>query len=107
MLVFDQHINIRSGQRVLGFQSQPLTTGSPPCHAQEAIHTYHGVHNATLVKIEEASTAAYNKAIYLILLIGFLMLCGNIWFWLCFVIRRKSHSCCVSSHSVGKVSRQK
>lgn len=93
----------RSGQRVLSFQSQPLTTGSPPCHAQEAIHTYHGVHNATLVKIEEASTAAYNKAIYLILLIGFLMLCGNIWFWLCFVIRRQGHCCGPVGHlGVGK-----
>ena len=60
------------------------------------------MHNHTLVKIEEASTAAYNKAILLILLIGFIMLVGNIWFWLCFVIRRKSHSCCLSSHSVGK-----
>ena len=97
----------RSGQRVLSFQSQQLTTGSPPpCQAQEALHTYHGVHNATLVKIEEASTAAYNKAIYLILLIGFLMLCGNIWFWLCFVIRRQGHSCCgpVGHMGVGKDS---
>jgi len=53
--------------------------------------------------IEEASTAAYNKAIYLILLIGFLMLCGNIWFWLCFVIRRQGHCCGPVGHlGVGK-----
>ena len=72
---------------------------------QETLQSYHGVHNATLVKIEEASTAAYNKAIYLILLIGFLMLCGNIWFWLCFVIRRQGHSCCGPvGHTVGKDS---
>ena len=107
VLLSFKKINVRSGQRVLSFQSQQLTTGSPPpCQAQEAIHTYHGVHNATLVKIEEASTAAYNKAIYLILLIGFLMLCGNIWFWLCFVIRRQGHSCCgpVGHLGVGKDS---
>ena len=87
------------------FQSQQLTTPRPPCLGQEAVHSYHGVHNATLVKIEEASTAAYNKAIYLILLIGFLMLCGNVWFWLCFVIRRQGHSCCPPlAHSVTKDS---
>ena len=61
------------------------------------------MHNATLVKIEEASTAAYNKAILLILLIGFIMLVGNIWFWLCFVIRKRSHTCCMGAqHAVGK-----
>ena len=86
-----------------------LLSGSPlPCSGSDKGSVYTGMmHNATLIKIEEASTAAYNKAILLILLIGFIMLIGNIWFWLCFVIRRKSHSCCVSSHSVGKVSRQK
>jgi hypothetical protein len=77
-----------------------VRAGNP---SQESLHNYHGVHNATLVKIEEASTAAYNKAIYLILLIGFLMLGGNVWFWLCFVIRRQGHSCCgPGGHTVGK-----
>ena len=52
-----------------------LPTGPP---SQENLHNYHGVQNTTLVKIEEASMAAYNKAIYLILLIGFLMLGSNV-----------------------------
>ena len=86
------------------WQSQQQTTGSPlPCPGAGKTNLYNGLmHNATLVKIEEASTAAYNKAVLLILLIGLIMLGGNIWFWLCFVIRRRSHSCCVSSSAVGK-----
>ena len=92
-------------QRILGPQkwAPHLPTTGPP-HA-ECGHTNKDtvyMHNATLVKIEEASTAAYNKAILLILLIGFIMLVGNIWFWLCFVIRRRYHSCCISGHQVGK-----
>ena len=86
------------------FESQQLTTGPPtPCSGAGKTNLYNGLmHNATLVKIEEASTAAYNKAILLILLIGLIMLVGNIWFWLCFVIRRRSHSCCISASAGGK-----
>lgn len=99
----DSILQLQRVQLNRAFESQQLTTGSPtPCDKDKG-SLYSGMmHNATLIKIEEASTAAYNKAILLILLIGFIMLLGNIWFWLCFVIRRKSHSCCVSSHSVGK-----
>ena len=84
------------------YESQQLTTGPPSsnCRHKDKSAGFSGMHNATLVKIEEASTAAYNKAIFLILLIGFIMLVGNIWFWLCFVIRRRYYSCC--GHQVGK-----
>ena len=86
------------------YESLQLTTGPPHsnCGHTDKGNVYSGMHNATLVKIEEASTAAYNKAILLILLIGFIMLVGNIWFWLCFVIRRRYHSCCIAGHQVGK-----
>ena len=104
--VYDQErIQLQRVQLNRAYESQQLTTGPPaPCSGgQDKNSLYSGImHNATLVKIEEASTAAYNKAILLILLIGFIMLVGNIWFWMCFVIRRKSHSCCVTGHGVGK-----
>ena len=60
------------------------------------------MHNATLAKIEEASNAGYNKAILPILWIGFIMLVGNICSWLCYVIRRRYHSCCIDGRQVGK-----
>ena len=60
------------------------------------------MHDATLVKIEEANTDANNKAILLIIMIGFIIFVGNIWFWLCFEIRRCYHSCCIAGHQDGK-----
>ena len=104
--IFHDQLESR-GQRAQvnrAWQSQQLTTQSPvTCLGAGKTNIYNGLmHNATLVKIEEASTAAYNKAILLILLIGLIMLVGNIWFWLCFVIRRRSHSCCITSGAVGK-----
>ena len=105
--IFHDKPEPRGGQRAQfnrAFESQQLTTGPPlPCSGAGKTNLYNGLmHNATLVKIEEASTAAYNKAILLILLIGLIMLVGNIWFWLCFVIRRRSHSCCISATAGGK-----
>ena len=55
-------------------------------------------HNATLVKIEEASTAAYNVTVVLILVIGVILLCVNVWFWLCFIIKRRNFCCDGASH---------
>merc|ERR1719323_1823800 len=68
--VYDQErIQLQRVQLNRAYESQQLTTGPPaPCTGgQDKNSLYSGImHNATLVKIEEASTAAYNKAILLI-----------------------------------------
>ena len=72
-----------------------LTTGAPPspCRGNKENGPIYLNHNATLVKIEEASAAAYNKAVFLILFIGALLLGGNVWFWLCFILKRRNFCC--------------
>ena len=85
------------------YESSQITTGPPHsnCGHRDKGTVYSDMHNATLVKIEEANTDANNKAILLIILIGFIMLVGNIWLWLCFVIRRCYHSFCIAGHQDG------
>ena len=81
------------------YESKQLTTGPPHsnCGHTDTGTVYSGMHNATH---EEASTAAYIKAIFLILFIGFIMIVGNTWIWLCFVIHWLSF--CITGHQVEK-----
>lgn len=75
----------------LAYDSLQLGAGTP-CNASKSLLPSNG----SMIRVGESSIQSQSTILF-IMCIGVLLLSANIWFWVCFLVRRKSIICCMTN----------
>ena len=90
----EDHLNLLLAEPNLAYGSQQDQPQPPACHESSGVNLSSGDGGiTTTTAVEARQVLSPQRALVMLVSFGLVLVCGNIWFWLCFVVRKRTVIC--------------
>ena len=94
----EDHLNLLLAEPNLAYGSQQDQPQPPACHESSGANLSSGDGGiTTTTAVEAQQVLSPQRALVMLVSFGLVLVCGNIWFWLCFVVRKRTVICCLTN----------